>query len=158
MLTYRTAQPADARLYFDWANDPDTRQQSFNSTPISLETHTAWFARKRTDPNTLLLIFQDETGQPVGQVRFERTPVADMPAEIIIGISVDAAERGKGLAGQLIRQGCAVCRDRWEAVAIHAYIKPENTASARAFARAGFVLSGESGKFGARALLYTNSQ
>ena len=148
MLTYRTAQPVDARLYFTWANDPDTRQQSFNSAPISLEAHTAWFTRKVTDPNTLLLVFSNEAGQPVGQVRFERTPVADMPDEIIIGLSVDAKQRGKGLASQLIQQGCAVCRKRWDAVAIHAYIKPENQASVRAFERAGFRLSGESGKFG----------
>jgi RimJ/RimL family protein N-acetyltransferase len=148
MLTYRTAQPADARLYFTWANDPDTRQQSFNSAPISLETHTAWFTRKLTDPNALLLVFSNEAGQSVGQVRFERTPVADMPDEIIIGISIDAKQRGKGLAAQLIQQGCAICRKRWDAVAIHAYIKPENQASIRAFERAGFRLSGESGKFG----------
>ena len=163
MISYRTAQPADARLYFDWANDPDTRQQSFNQAPVSLETHTAWFARKLADPNTLMLVFEDETGQPVGQVRFERLPVADMPAEIIISISVSAAQRGKGMAVQLIRQGCAVCRECWDAVAIHAYVKPENTASARAFARAGFILSGESGKFVDSAtnqpsLLYINSQ
>ena len=163
MLTYRTAQPADARLYFDWANDTDTRRQSFNQTPISLETHTAWFTRKLTDSNTLMLVFEDETGQAVGQVRFERTPVADMPAEIIIGISVDAGQRGKGLAAQLIRQGCAVCRDRWDAVAIHAYIKPDNQASSRAFSRAGFQLSGESGKFvdsatNQASLLFINSQ
>ncbi len=168
MLTYRTAQPADARLYFDWANDPDTRQQSFNSSPISLETHTGWFTRKLADPNALLLIFSSETGQVVGQVRFERTPVADMPDEIIIGISVDAKQRGKGLASQLIQKGCAVCRKQWGIVTIHAYIKPENEASVRAFERAGFRLSGKSGKFGisGRAtsghqtpcLLYVNSQ
>ncbi|MVM30988.1 GNAT family N-acetyltransferase [Spirosoma sp. HMF4905] len=148
MLTYRTAQPADARLYFDWANDPDTRQQSFNSAPISLETHTAWFTRKLVDPNALLLIFSNEVGQPVGQVRFERTPIADMPDEIIIGISVDSRQRGKGLASQLIQQACAICQKRWDAVTIHAYIKSENQASVRAFQRAGFKLSGESGKFG----------
>ncbi|GAB2524625.1 GNAT family N-acetyltransferase [Spirosoma aerophilum] len=148
MLTYRTAQPADARLYFDWANDPDTRRQSFNSTPISLETHTGWFTRKLADPNALLLVFANETGQPVGQVRFERTPVADMPDEIIIGLSVDARHRGKGLASQLITMGCAACRKQWGAVTIHAYIKAENQASVRAFERAGFRLSGESGKFG----------
>ncbi|GAB3773391.1 hypothetical protein GCM10028818_14860 [Spirosoma horti] len=147
MLTYRTAQPADARLYFDWANDPDTRRQSFHSAPISLETHTSWFSRKLADPNALLLVFTDETKQPVGQVRFERTPVADMPDEIIIGLSVDARHRGKGLAFQLITEGCRVCRKEWGAVTIHAYIKPENQASVRAFERAGFRLSGESGKF-----------
>lgn len=168
MLTYRTAQPADARLYFDWANDPDTRQQSFNTAPISLETHTTWFTRKLVDPNALLLIFSNEAGEPVGQVRFERSPVADMPDEIIISISVEATQRGKGVAAQLIKQGCAVCRKRWDAVTIHAYIKGNNQASIRAFERAGFTLSGESGKFGdsgpatsgqhTPCLLYVNSQ
>ncbi|GAB3993560.1 hypothetical protein GCM10028807_29080 [Spirosoma daeguense] len=148
MLAYRTAQTADSQLYFDWANDPVTRQQSFNSTPISLETHTAWFTRKLADPNALLLVFFDEAKQPVGQVRFERKPVADMPDEIIISTSVDANHRGKGLASQLIAQGCAICQKRWEAVSIHAYIKPDNQASIRSFERAGFRLSGESGNFG----------
>ncbi|MBN8825817.1 MULTISPECIES: GNAT family N-acetyltransferase [unclassified Spirosoma] len=173
MLTYRTARPTDAQLYFDWANDPDTRRQSFNSAPISLETHTAWFTHKLADPNALLLLFLSDTGQAVGQVRFERTPVADMPDEIIISLSIDANYRGKGLAPQLIRQACFICRERWEAVTIHAYIKPDNQASIRAFERAGFRLSGENGKFGdsspsssgritsgqpTQSLLYINSQ
>ncbi|HLK97099.1 MAG TPA: GNAT family N-acetyltransferase [Hymenobacter sp.] len=147
MLTYRRAQPADVQLYFDWTNHPDTRRQSFNSDPISLETHVAWFTRKLTDPNALLLVFENESGKAVGQVRFERTAAGDRPEETIIGISVDATERGKGLARQLIEQGCAVCREQWGAVTIHAYIKPDNRASVRAFEQAGFRLSGESGKF-----------
>jgi RimJ/RimL family protein N-acetyltransferase len=147
MLTHRRAQPADVQLYFNWANDPDTRQQSFNSDSISLETHVVWFTRKLNDPNALLLVFENETGKAVGQVRFERTPAANSDEEIIIGISVDATQRGKGLARQLIEQGCAVCRELWGAVAIHAYIKPVNRASVRAFEQAGFRLSGESGKF-----------
>ncbi|WP_232325857.1 GNAT family N-acetyltransferase [Spirosoma montaniterrae] len=148
-LTHRIAQPADSQLYFDWANDPDTRRQSFNSAPISFDTHTAWFTRKLTDANALLLLFENETGEPVGQVRFERGP-----NETVIGISVDAKHRGKGLASQLIERGCTVCREQWGAVTIHAYIKPENRASARAFERAGFVFSHESGKFGVDSLVY----
>lgn len=157
-LTYRKAQTSDAQLYFDWANDPDTRRQSFNPNPISLETHTTWFTRKLADANTLLLVFFNEMKQAVGQVRFERTPVADMPDEIIIGISVDARQRGKGMAPQLIQQGCSVCRKEWGVISIHAYIKADNPASMRAFERAGFVLSGESGKFDTPSLLYINSQ
>lgn len=157
MLTYRAAQIADAQLYFDWANDPDTRRQSFSSNPISLETHTAWFTRKLADPDTLLLIFSNEAGQPVGQVRFERKPVADMPDEIVISVSVDSNQRGKGIAAQIIREGCVVCHERWGAVTIHAYIKPENQASVRTFERASFLVSGESGKFADSALLYVKT-
>ena len=154
MLTYRQAQPADAQFYFDWANDPATRRQSFHSNSISPETHTAWFTRKLADPDTMLLIFSNEAGQPVGQVRFERKPVADMPDEIVISVSVDSSQRGKGIAAQMIQQGCAVCHEQWGAVTIHAYIKPENQASVRAFERAGFLVSGEKGKFVDSALLY----
>ncbi|WP_420147090.1 GNAT family N-acetyltransferase [Spirosoma sp.] len=155
MLTHRLAQLTDAQLYFEWTNDPDTRRQSFNSAPISLETHVAWFTQKLADGNTLMIVFENETGKPVGQVRFERKPVADMPDEIIISLSVDAQERGKGLAHQLIEQGCAVCAENWGDVTVHAYIKPENQASGRAFERAGFRLSTESGNFGqASSLLY----
>lgn len=154
LLIHRPARPADAQLYFDWTNDPDTRRQSFNSNPISLETHAAWFARKLADPSALLLVFENEAGEAVGQVRFERIPVADLSDEIIIGVSVDVKQRGKGLASQLIDQGCAVCRQQWGAVAIHAHIKPDNQASVRSFERAGFTLSGESSKFGVPSLLY----
>jgi RimJ/RimL family protein N-acetyltransferase len=160
-LTHRPAQPADSALYFDWANDPDTRRQSFSTAPISAETHAAWFTRRLADADTLLFVFEQETGEAVGQVRFERRPDADMPDEVIIGLSVDARFRGQGLASQLIRQGCAACRDQWGAVPVHAYIKPANQASVRAFERAGFTLLGESGKFtdselGQPSLLYLN--
>lgn len=162
MLRYRLAQPADSLLYLDWANDPETRRLSFRSALISPETHAAWFTRKLADANALLLLFENELGEPVGQVRFERTPMADNPDEITIGVSVDAHHRGRGLASQLIRQGCAVCGEQWSAVTIHAYIKPKNQASVQAFERAGFTLSGESGKFvypgpEIPALLYTKT-
>ena len=154
LLTHRPAQPADAELYFEWANDPDTRRQSFSSNPIPIETHTDWFTRKLADPNALLLVFENEAGEAVGQVRFERTSLTDLPDEITIGVSVDAKHRGRGLSSQLIGMGCTECRERWGAVTIHAYIKPDNQASVRAFERAGFRLSGESGKFGLPSLVY----
>ncbi len=151
LLTHRLAQPDDVRLYFDWTNDPDTRRQSFSSASIPFDTHAAWFSRKLADPDALMLVFENKTGQPVGQVRFERSP-----NEIVIGISVDAAHRGKGLASQLIELGCVACRERWGSVVVHAYIKPENRASARAFERAGFAFSHESDKFGVTSLVYVS--
>lgn len=122
------------RLYFDWANDLDTRRQSFESAPISLVTHEAWFARKVTDPNALLLVFETDELVPVGQVRFEKQP----DGEAIIGVSVDAAFRGRGLAAQLLTEACQACQQHWGNVPVVAYIKPRNQASIRAFLRAGF--------------------
>lgn len=161
-LTHRPARPDDSALYFNWANDPDTRRQSFTSSPISLDTHANWFTRKLIDANALLLVFENDADEPVGQVRFERQPEADMPDEIIIGLSVEASFRGQGLASQLIQQGCTACRKQWGDVPIHAYIKPDNQASIRAFKQAGFTFLGETGKFTDPAssklsLLYVNT-
>ncbi|MEZ0482913.1 GNAT family N-acetyltransferase [Fibrella aquatica] len=141
-MHHRIATVNDVRLYFDWANDPSTRQQSFNSAPISWEAHEVWFARKVNDPDVLLLVFETNENIPVGQVRFERQ--AD--GEVIIGVSVDNAFRGRGLAVQLIREASNVCQHHWrnsndpeQAVRISAYIKPNNQPSIRAFERAGFI-------------------
>ncbi len=154
LLTCRPARPNDSALYLDWANDPDTRRQSFNSSPIALETHANWFTRKLIDANALLLVFENEAGEPVGQVRFERQPEADMPDEVVISLSVAASFRGQGLAHQLIRQGCAVCWETWGDVSIHAYIKPDNQASMRAFEQAGFTVLHEVNHNGVRSFIY----
>ena len=39
MLSFRKATLADTKLYFDWANDSDVREQSYNSTAIDFENH-----------------------------------------------------------------------------------------------------------------------
>jgi RimJ/RimL family protein N-acetyltransferase len=143
-VAVRVATADDVIRYFDWANDPDTRQQSFNSEPILWEDHQAWFARKLTDSNALLLVFDMTKNEPVGQVRFERQG----DDEVIIGVSIDRPYRGKGLASRLIAEGCRVCRAVWGNVSVSAYIKPDNQPSIRAFERAGFVYSHESRKFG----------
>lgn len=133
-LTHRHATPDDVGLYFSWANDPDTRRQSFQSSPIPFETHRAWFSRKLNDPNALLLVFSTETAEPVGQVRFERNDAN----EVTIGVSIDARFRGLGLASRLIESGCMACAERWGTCTIFAFIKPDNQASVRAFERVGF--------------------
>ena len=148
---HRLATAADVQLYFHWANDPVTRQQSFNSAPISWEDHVAWFTQKLTDRNAILLVFEVPSGDPIAQVRFEK----EADDEVIIGVSLDAFFRGKGLASTLIRAAVSVCRQRWENVPISAYIKPENVASARAFERAKFHFAHESRKFGVDALCLT---
>lgn len=144
-IRHRVATAADAQLYFDWANDPATRQQSFSSAPIAWENHEAWFARKVTDPDALLLVFETSQNVPVGQVRFERLDKDLLTTTIVvlwpevISLSIDAQFRGKGIASVLIEEACDALRKRKGPVPIIAYIKTDNGASVRAFERAGFV-------------------
>ncbi|RYF71573.1 MAG: GNAT family N-acetyltransferase [Cytophagaceae bacterium] len=141
---HRVATAADTRLYFAWANDPITRQQSFNSAPISWEAHEAWFTRKINDPDALLLVFETNENVPIGQIRFERFD-DELTATIVvlwpevISLSMDAQFRGKGIASVLIEEACDTLRKNRGPVPIIAYIKLDNAASVRAFERVGFV-------------------
>jgi L-amino acid N-acyltransferase YncA len=61
---------------------------------------------------------------------------------VTVSIAVDAGLRGQGLGLDILRQGCRRAFSRGNVDQVHAFIKPDNTASLRLFARAGFVLSG----------------
>ncbi len=154
-LRYRLATLADIELYFDWANDPDTRRQSFRTEPIPLDTHKTWFTRQLANPDSLLLVFETDTAisQPVGQVRFSRE-AGDLA---VIGLSVDVSFRGQGLAAQLIERACAVCAEHWAPLIVRAYIRPENQPSLRAFGRAGFGEPHQSQTAGVPCLLLTRT-
>ena len=66
----RRATTQDIKLLFKWANDSETRKNSFNTNPISWEEHQAWFARKIADDKSEIYIFMDFF-VPVGMVRLD---------------------------------------------------------------------------------------
>jgi UDP-2,4-diacetamido-2,4,6-trideoxy-beta-L-altropyranose hydrolase len=129
----RPATADDARLLFDWANEPEVRAASFNSEPIPWTDHECWFQSRLADPNAVLLIAQNDADQPVGVARFQ---IAGPTATISIAVS--ARSRGRGYGRQLIELASKLILERPEITTIHALVKPENTASARAFLAAGY--------------------
>jgi UDP-2,4-diacetamido-2,4,6-trideoxy-beta-L-altropyranose hydrolase len=135
-LTIRTATDADRRLLWDWANDPGVRAVSFQREPIPWADHVAWFETHSRDPNCFLYIVENNS-QPVGQVRFE---VSTTSAEV--HISLVSAARGRGYGGEALRLGCADLRRLAGVTRIIAHVQRSNTASIRAFEKAGFVQKG----------------
>jgi RimJ/RimL family protein N-acetyltransferase len=133
-LTLRDAEPGDARLLFEWVNDPVTRAQSFTQAAIAWEDHERWFARKLADARCLLLIAQDRHGLAVGQVRFD----LGEDASAIISVAIAPEQRGRGLGAAAIAGACEALHARHGAIKVLAYIRRDNLASQRAFSRAGF--------------------
>ena len=133
-LRLRSATEDDARLLLEWANDPATRAASFQGGIIGWEEHVAWLGRRLADPGCLLRLAETPEGEPAGVVRF------DLGADDVatISLSLAPAQRGRGLATPLILLACQELRRTNLAVTVRALIKPENAASQRAFARAGF--------------------
>jgi UDP-2,4-diacetamido-2,4,6-trideoxy-beta-L-altropyranose hydrolase len=149
-LTLRPATPDDAKLIFDWANDAGVRAVSFSSEPILWENHLAWFNAKLSDPHYRIWVATDVEGTPLGQVRFQLEGSA-----ATISISLDAAYRGKNRGSLLIWTASRQLFHELPALTkIHAYIKPDNGASIRAFEKAEFVKQSETTVKGATAWVY----
>lgn len=134
MLSFRKATLADTKLYFDWANDSDVREQSYNSTAIDFENHKKWFESKVEDDSCMLLIFQNEEKLNIGQIRIQK----ENEKEALIGISIAAEHRGKGLAKEILLLASDYFLENNKGYLINAYIKEQNRSSKQAFEKAGF--------------------
>lgn len=134
-ISLRRAREEDRELLWRWANDPDVRSASFSTSQISWQEHDAWFENKLRDKNANLFIALDREGEPIGQIRLDR--VREGEAEI--DVSVARERRGRGYAALLISRASQMAFSEIGLTRLHAFVKPENQASSRAFARADFV-------------------
>ncbi|TNF60359.1 MAG: N-acetyltransferase [Burkholderiales bacterium] len=77
---------------------------------------------------------------PVGQVRMLWTGPGLQPDEAEISYWLGRSHRGRGWASEAVRQAAsAALRSRAGLARVVAYVHPQNTASTRVLARAGFV-------------------
>jgi RimJ/RimL family protein N-acetyltransferase len=134
MLTFRKAILADVNLYFDWANDPIVREQSYNSSIIDFENHKKWFEIKLEDDSCMLLLFQNEEKINIGQIRIQK----ENGCQALIGISIVADHRGNGYAKEMLLLASDYFLEINEGYLINAYIKEQNVSSKQAFVKAGF--------------------
>ena len=135
-IRFRKANESDMMLYFDWTNDASVRENSYQSEPISLENHKNWFLNKINDANCLMAIFENHIGATIGQVRIQKQE----RNTAVIGISNDANHRGKGYAATMIQMASDAFLNINPEITISAFIKTENKASEKAFAKAGYAL------------------
>jgi len=133
-IRLRPVTTADARVLFQWVNDPDVRAMSFTSGAVSWLPHIAWLESKLAAA-AWLWVAEAADGAPVGQIRFE---VEDRQA--VLSISVDRGFRRRGYGSLLIDAGCRRLFGETRLERIVAYVKPENAASQRMLAQAGFLL------------------
>ena len=140
MLNFRPANENDVDLLFRWANDRETRNNSYNKEPIPYENHVSWVSKKLKSPDYSIYIFQDEQGEPVGQVRIERNVEA---REALISISVDELHRNKGYSSKMIAAATEDFFSVNENFKIIAYVFTTNEPSYRSFLKAGYQLAEE---------------
>lgn len=149
-IRLRPATEADCRLLWEWANEPGVRASAFSQWPIGWDEHTAWFRAQLTDAASMILIGEDAAERPIGQVRMHR----QSSSEGEIDVSVARDFRGAGYGSLLIDTAVREAAASAGITRVHAFIRPENGASARAFENAGFRRIGEEQVKGNLALHY----
>jgi len=137
-LRLRRVRDSDCRQLWEWANDQSVRAASFVTDPIPWKAHVAWFAGKLRDPAVQIYIAIDRAENPIGQVRFEQDG-----ADATISVALDRNFRGMGLGSTSLDLAVRrFFRERPSAQLVHAYIRPGNEHSVRAFMKAGFEQAG----------------
>ena len=97
MIKLRKVTFDDMDILYQWANDTDVRENSFNSEPIPYEDHKEWFDRIIND-NTVYQFMLLDNETPVGQIRLN---VEGDEAEI--GYSIAREFRGKGYGHKILQ-------------------------------------------------------
>ncbi len=122
----------DLMIYFNWANEPQTRLQSFSSKPIALSEHQNWFKDKMSSSSCHLYLLEYK-GIPAGQIRF------DIRKKAVLSYSIAPEARGKGLSTYLLQKGVEQFKkDRQEKMPIVGFVKEQNIPSNRAFTKLGY--------------------
>jgi RimJ/RimL family protein N-acetyltransferase len=153
-IRLRPAGREDSRLLWEWANDPDVRAGSFSSGSIPWEEHSTWFNKKLEGAKCLILIATDRANNPIGQIRFDMT--SDREAEVSLSIAREV--RGRRYAASLIETAVETMFEQRNVERLHAFVKPENQSSQKAFEKANFAKIGVELRGGNLAVHYTRTK
>ena len=136
-ITLRPATEADREILYRWRSDPTVRANSFHTQEIPFADHCVWFEKLMRDPSRMQFIAESD-GEAVGQIRF-----AIEDQEALISYSIDGEKRGRGLGTALLEALAAKLRGDARVLRLVGDVKKGNTASRRAFLRAGFAEQGQ---------------
>ncbi len=148
-LSLRDATADDVDLLYAWRNEPATRESSFQTAVIDIDSHRQWFTRKPSQHGRTRIWILTESGDPAGQVRYDSdSDVAE------ISFSIDPRFRGRGLGTEILRLSAPrACRELL-LKRLRGVVKANNAASIAAFDRAGFRREAESIVNGEPALVF----
>jgi UDP-2,4-diacetamido-2,4,6-trideoxy-beta-L-altropyranose hydrolase len=134
-VTLRPVRPADCHFVYQWQIHPDIRLHAHQPTPPSESEHKSWFADRLADPEEQYFIIEHE-GQPSGVLRLE--PYARTDGDWLISILIAPECQRRGLGGATLDLAHAL----WPVSDFVAEVLPENSASHRLFASAGYTHEG----------------
>jgi RimJ/RimL family protein N-acetyltransferase len=153
LVELRPFRAEDARVVWEWANDPQVRASAFSPEPIAWDDHRRWFEAGLDDPRSHRYLAVAD-GVPWGQIRFDEAD--DGPA--LVDVSVAGTARGNGLAAPLVRAGVRRVFDESDLRVVRAEVRADNEPSIRAFLAADFDLDDRASTAEVRVLTYARGR
>lgn len=121
----------DCKQVFVWNSDPFVRALGFQTAPLVWEDHCQWFESFLSNPHQYGWIAY--TSEPVGLLRLAcEGPIGT------VSIVVAAEHRGRGLGLAMLTALRREVEQQSLAKSLRAFVRPENQASRRLFAQAGY--------------------
>jgi len=131
----RLAELQDSVDVFSWRNSEETRRHIFNRDLIPFEVHQEWFEKCLNSENRVILIGEIDN-KAIGVLRYDLTD-----AEALISVYLVPGKQPPGTGSQLIAAGSAWVRENYPHIKkVNAEILCKNTASVKAFEKAGYLL------------------
>jgi RimJ/RimL family protein N-acetyltransferase len=127
-LTLRPASPADARLLFNWRNDPVTRRNSLDTGEIAWPDHIRWFSASLSGTDRRLFI-AEHGPDPVGTVRLD-----DAGDRCTLSWTVAPSHRRRGIGKAIVQRAVVEAN----VAILFASIRDGNVASIRIAEGCGF--------------------
>ncbi|MEW6501184.1 MAG: UDP-2,4-diacetamido-2,4,6-trideoxy-beta-L-altropyranose hydrolase [Thermodesulfobacteriota bacterium] len=143
----RPVCPQDEELLLRWANDPETRANSFCGEAIAPAEHARWLATKLAAEECVMYLAEDATGTPCGVARFEM-----VQGRGVISVGIAPEFRRQGLGSRIIRAACERVFAERALREIEALVKVENLGSLTAFSKAGFQVGSATARNGMPAM------
>ena len=131
MAFLRKATQDDCELFFNWANEAETRLNAVNTGLILWNDHIAWFSKRIHSSETKLYVLINGN-IPVGQVRIEKEQ-----EHYVITYSIDKQFRRQGFGKEAIGLLLKLQPDK----SFKAVVNIENDPSVKIFEKYGFVKS-----------------
>ena len=139
----RPAEPEDEAFLLQVRNDPEIVALGSSQRFVGAKEHADWFRKTiKRDDGLLLFVELEGHAQPIGYVRLD----VDRTCDAEISVVILGPWRGRSIGTRAIRSAVEMAFAAWPAVVrILAYVRSDNEASKRSFAKAGFRPAQDSG-------------
>jgi spore coat polysaccharide biosynthesis predicted glycosyltransferase SpsG/L-amino acid N-acyltransferase YncA len=134
-LHLREVKQRDCYDLWIWRNHPEARRWSFDKKEINYGRHLEWFRQKAGSKDTRIYVAENEKSEKLGQVRFERQN--GNWAFVSINLNPDFMKRGLGNK-MLSEATLKYLKENRKVAEVRAEILEGNTASRKAFQKAGY--------------------